>query len=238
MPEMETPLHVLLLNNEADDGEPLHVFLQQHGIKLTVLTRADDLENHLERERPALIVLDLTMPVIDTLSALKTLRRKGKSVPVIVLTAHRCDIDRLLELKLGADDYLGKPFTSHELLARIEAVIQGPCALPRDVEACRFGPFTLDFATRTLLRERTPLKITESEYALLVVFTQHPMQVLSRAQLVELLHGPHAAVSERGIDVPVWRLRRLLEDNPGVPRRIQTLRGAGYMFVPDDGYWA
>jgi two-component system, OmpR family, phosphate regulon response regulator OmpR len=127
---------------------------------------------------------------------------------------------------------------AHASNPSLEAVTQGPCALPRNVEACCFGPFTLDFATRTLLREHAPLKITDSEYALLVVFTQHPMQVLSRARLVELLHGPHAMVSERGIDVPVWRLRRLLEDNPGVPRRIQTLRGAGYMFVPDDGYWA
>ena len=238
MSETPTPLHVLLLGDEADDGAPLRVFLQRHGVELTVLTHADKLQGCIERRRPALIVLDLALPVIDTLSALKTLRSNGEPIPLIVLTAQRGDIERLLELKLGADDYLSKPFTAQELLTRIEAVIYGPYAFPPDREACRFGPFTLDFATRTLLREHTPLRLTGSEYALLVVFTQHPMQTLSRARLIELLHGPHAAVTERGIDVPVWRLRRLLEDNPAVPRRIRTMRGVGYMFVPDDGYLA
>jgi two-component system, OmpR family, phosphate regulon response regulator OmpR len=238
MSETQTSLHVLLLNDEAGDGTPLHVFLRQHGIELTVLTHADELDKHIERKRPALIVLDLTMPVIDTLTALKTLRRNGEPIPLIVLTARPGDIGRVLELKLGADDYLGKPFTAPELLARIEAVMRGPRMLAQDRAACRFGPFTLDFATRTLLRERMPLKLTSGEYALLVVFTQHPMQTLSRARLIELLHGPHAVVTERGIDVPVWRLRRLLEDNPAVPRRIRTMRGVGYMFVPDDGYLA
>jgi two-component system, OmpR family, phosphate regulon response regulator OmpR len=238
MKEPDTLLPVLLLKDEAEDGEPLIAFLQQHGIELTVLTHANHLERRIELERPALVVLDLMMPVIDALAALKTLRTSGEPVPLIVLTAHARDIERVLELNLGADDYLSRPFTPEELHARIMSVMHGPRVIPRHREACRFGPFTLDFATRTLLREHTPLKITGSEYALLAVFTQHPMQTLSRARLVELIYGPHAAVTERGIDVPVWRLRRLLEDNPAVPRRIQTMRGVGYMFVPDDGYCA
>jgi two-component system, OmpR family, phosphate regulon response regulator OmpR len=231
------PLHVLLLNDDAEAGASLRAFFQPHGIELTVASRAQDLERRIGREHPALVVLDLTMPVIDTLAALRALRRHGDPVPLIVLTAHPLDIGRALELGLGADDYLSKPFSAQQLHARIVTALQGPRAPVRRLDAFRFGPFTLDFSTRTLLREHTPLRMGGSEYALLVVFAQHPMQALSRARLVELLHGPEADVTERGIDVPVWRLRRLLEDNPAVPRRIQTLRGVGYMFVPDEGDW-
>ena len=101
-------------------------------------------------------------------------------------------------------------------------------------EALRFGRFRLDFATRTLFRDDEPLKLTGGEYALLEVLAEHPMETLSRSKLVSLLHGPYAEVTERGIDVPVWRLRRLLEDDPANPRLIQTLRGIGYMFVASD----
>ncbi|MDR5664934.1 winged helix-turn-helix domain-containing protein, partial [Burkholderia cenocepacia] len=96
-----------------------------------------------------------------------------------------------------------------------------------------FGRFELDFATRTLLCEGTPVKLTGGEYALLEVLASHPMETLSRTRLIELLHGPDAEVTERGIDVPVWRLRRLIEDDPSNPRRLQTVRGIGYMFIPD-----
>jgi DNA-binding response OmpR family regulator len=98
---------------------------------------------------------------------------------------------------------------------------------------CRFGRFELDFSTRTLLCEGEPVKLTGGEYALLEALASHPMETLSRTRLIELLHGPDAEVTERGIDVPVWRLRRLIEDDPSNPRRLQTMRGIGYMFIPD-----
>jgi two-component system phosphate regulon response regulator OmpR len=100
--------------------------------------------------------------------------------------------------------------------------------------ALRFGRFRLDFASRTLFRDDEPLKLTGGEYALLEVLARHPTETLSRSKLVDLLHGPYAEVTGRGIDVPVWRLRRLLEDDPANPRRIQTIRGIGYMFVPGE----
>jgi len=177
------------------------------------------------------------MPGIDGLTALRQLRTSGNTIPVIMLTARADGVDRVIGLELGADDYLGKPFMPQELLARIHAVLrrhaQAPLAVQAERrEAFRFGCFRLDFATRTLYRDDEPLKLTGSEYALLEVFALHPMEALSRTKLVDLLHGPYAEVTERGIDVPVWRLRRLLEDDPANPRRIQTLRGIGYMFVP------
>jgi two-component system, OmpR family, phosphate regulon response regulator OmpR len=102
--------------------------------------------------------------------------------------------------------------------------------------AYRFGHFTLDLAAHSLFSDDKPLSLTPNEFALLVIFTQHPMQPLSRARIIELLYGHEAPVTERGIDVPVWRLRRLLEDNPAIPRRILTLRRVGYVFVPDGEY--
>jgi two-component system phosphate regulon response regulator OmpR len=233
----DTPIQVLLVDDDADLRDLLRTFFQQRGIEFSVLHDANQLMRRLERERPSIVVLDLMMPGIDGLTALRQLRTSGNTIPVIMLTARADGVDRVIGLELGADDYLGKPFMPQELLARIHAVLRRHAQAPLAVqverrEAFRFGCFRLDFATRTLYRDDEPLKLTGSEYALLEVFALHPMEALSRTKLVDLLHGPYAEVTERGIDVPVWRLRRLLEDDPANPRRIQTLRGIGYMFVP------
>ncbi|MBN3568519.1 response regulator [Burkholderia cenocepacia] len=230
---------VLLVDDDAELRDLLRRFFQQRGIEFSVLHDATNLARRLERERPAIIVLDLMMPGVDGLTALKQLRASGDTIPVIMLTARAEGIDRVLGLELGADDYLGKPFMPQELLARIQAVLrrQGPprtTAVREKPTPCRFGRFELDFSTRTLLREGTPVKLTGGEYALLEVLASHPMETLSRTRLIELLHGPGAEVTERGIDVPVWRLRRLIEDDPSNPRRLQTVRGIGYMFIPDN----
>ncbi|MBR7958253.1 response regulator [Burkholderia cenocepacia] len=230
---------VLLVDDDAELRDLLRRFFQQRGIEFSVLHDATNLARRLERERPAIIVLDLMMPGVDGLTALKQLRASGDTIPVIMLTARAEGIDRVLGLELGADDYLGKPFMPQELLARIQAVLrrQGPprtTAVREKPTPCRFGRFELDFSTRTLLREGTPVKLTGGEYALLEVLALHPMETLSRTRLIELLHGPDAEVTERGIDVPVWRLRRLIEDDPSNPRRLQTVRGIGYMFIPDN----
>jgi two-component system phosphate regulon response regulator OmpR len=227
----DTPIQVLLVDDDADLRDLLRTFFQQRGIDMSVLHDANHLARRLERERPSIIVLDLMMPGIDGLSALRQLRASGDTIPVIMLTARADGVDRVIGLELGADDYLGKPFMPQEVLRRHAP----PAATPAPVEkrdALRFGRFRLDFASRTLFRDEEPLKLTGSEYALLEVLAQHPMETLSRSRLVDLLHGPYSEVTERGIDVPVWRLRRLLEDDPANPRRIQTIRGTGYMFVP------
>ncbi|WP_321863580.1 response regulator [Burkholderia cenocepacia] len=230
---------VLLVDDDAELRDLLRRFFQQRGIEFSVLHDATNLARRLERERPAIIVLDLMMPGVDGLTALKQLRASGDTIPVIMLTARAEGVDRVLGLELGADDYLGKPFMPQELLARIQAVLrrQGPprtTAVREKPTPCRFGRFELDFSTRTLLCEGAPVKLTGGEYALLEVLASHPMETLSRTRLIELLHGPDAEVTERGIDVPVWRLRRLIEDDPSNPRRLQTVRGIGYMFIPDN----
>jgi two-component system, OmpR family, phosphate regulon response regulator OmpR len=230
---------VLLVDDDADLRDLLRTFFQQRGIAFSVLHDAKNLARRLERERPSIVVLDLMMPGVDGLTALKTLRASGDSIPVIMLTARADDVDRVVGLELGADDYLGKPFMPQELLARIHAVLRRHTPQSRNPAADQreplvFGRFRLDFALRALLRDGEVVKLTGSEYALLELFARHPLQTLSRTRIVDLLHGPGSEVTERGIDVPVWRLRRLLEDDPTAPRRIQTMRGIGYMFVPGE----
>ncbi len=236
----DTPIQVLLIDDDAALRDLLRTFFQQRGIEISVLHDATTLERRLERERPSVIVLDLMLPGVDGLTVLKQLRACGDPIPVIMLTARADGVDRVIGLELGADDYLGKPFMPQELLARIHAVLRrhapagalGTRPAPERREPLRFGPFRLDFATRTLYRETEALKLTGGEYALLEVFALHPMETLSRTRLLDLLHGPYSNLTERGIDVPVWRLRRLLEDDPAQPRYVQTMRGVGYMFVP------
>ncbi|WP_186112307.1 response regulator [Burkholderia gladioli] len=236
----DTPIQVLLIDDDAALRDLLRTFFQQRGIEISVLHDATTLERRLERERPSVIVLDLMLPGVDGLTVLKQLRASGDPIPVIMLTARADGVDRVIGLELGADDYLGKPFMPQELLARIHAVLRrhapagalGTRPAPERREPLRFGPFRLDFATRTLYREAEALKLTGGEYALLEVFALHPMETLSRTRLLDLLHGPYSNLTERGIDVPVWRLRRLLEDDPAQPRYVQTMRGVGYMFVP------
>ncbi|MBU9645147.1 response regulator [Burkholderia gladioli] len=236
----DTPIQVLLIDDDAALRDLLRTFFQQRGIEISVLHDATTLERRLERERPSVIVLDLMLPGVDGLTVLKQLRASGDPIPVIMLTARADGVDRVIGLELGADDYLGKPFMPQELLARIHAVLRrhasagalGTRPAPERREPLRFGPFRLDFATRTLYRETEALKLTGGEYALLEVFALHPMETLSRTRLLDLLHGPYSNLTERGIDVPVWRLRRLLEDDPAQPRYVQTMRGVGYMFVP------
>ncbi|CAB3701210.1 Transcriptional regulatory protein OmpR [Paraburkholderia phenoliruptrix] len=234
----DAALQVLLVDDDAELRDLLRKFFQQRGIAFSVLHDAVNLARRLQRERPSVIVLDLMMPGVDGLTALKQLRASGDTIPVIMLTARAEGVERVLGLELGADDYLGKPFMPQELLARIRAVLrrQGPqqtTVVQKKRAPCRFGRFELDFSTRTLRCEGTPVKLTGGEYALLEVLALHPRETLSRTRLIELLHGPDAEVTERGIDVPVWRLRRLIEDDPSNPRRLQTMRGVGYMFIPD-----
>jgi DNA-binding response OmpR family regulator len=229
---------VLLVDDDADLRELLRTFFQQRSIEFSVLNDAILLERQLERERPSIVVLDLMMPGVDGLTALKRLRASGNTIPVIMLTARAEDVDRVIGLDHGADDYLGKPFMPQELLARIHAVLrrhvsQPPKRATEQHKQVRFGRLRLDFATRTLFRDEEPLKLTGSEYAMLEVFARHPMETLSRAELLHLLHGPHTNVTEIGISVHVWRLRRLLEEDPSQPCVIQTVRGIGYIFVPD-----
>ncbi|WP_233862639.1 response regulator [Paraburkholderia adhaesiva] len=229
---------ILVVDDDLELRDLLRDYLARQGMEVSVLHDAGSLERRLERERPDLIVLDLMMPGVDGLTALRKLRASGDDIPVIMLTARADDVDRIVGLELGADDYLGKPFNPRELLARVQAVLRrrrtlASAAAPEQREPFSFGRFILDFQSRTLHQEGKPLMLSGSEFALLKIFVNHPMRTLTRERLLELLHGPEYDGTDRGIDVQVWRLRRILETDPSTPRFIQTVRGRGYVFVPD-----
>ena len=230
-------IQILVVDDDADLRDLLRIYLGKVGFEVSVLHDASSLERRLERERPDLIVLDLMMSDIDGLTALRKLRATGDDIPVIILTAKADPADRIKGLELGADDFLAKPFNPRELLARVQAVLrrrtQPSAAAPELREPFAFGTFTLDFQSRTLMQRGRPLMLADSVFALLRVFVDNPMHALTRERLIELLHGPEYDGTDRGIDVQVWRLRRILEADPSAPRFIQTVRGRGYLFVPE-----
>jgi two-component system phosphate regulon response regulator OmpR len=167
------------------------------------------------------------------------LRAAGENVPIVMLTAKGEDVDRIVGLEMGADDYLPKPFNPRELVARIQAVLRrhterlAPGA-PAAEGRTAFGPYTLDLAARTLSKDDNTIHLTTAEFSLVKVFAQHPRQPLAREKLTMLARGRDHEVFDRAIDVQVSRLRKLIEPDPANPRYIQTVWGFGYVFVPDD----
>jgi two-component system phosphate regulon response regulator OmpR len=159
-------------------------------------------------------------------------------MPIIMLTAKGDEVDRIIGLEMGADDYLPKPFNPRELLARAKAVLRRrssevPGAPSKDVQTVEFGNYKLNLATREMTAGDTPLTLTSGEFAVLKSLVTHPREPLSRDKLMNLARGRDYSALERSIDVQVSRLRRMLEDDPANPRYIQTVWGLGYVFVPD-----
>jgi two-component system, OmpR family, phosphate regulon response regulator OmpR len=201
--------------------------------------QAAQMDKALSREHFDLMVLDLMLPGEDGLSICRRLRAAESTLPIIMLTARGDDVDRIVGLELGADDYLAKPFNPRELVARIHAVLRRrPRSLPgapaEESQTVTFGRVTVDLATRRLTRDGEEMPLTTGEFALLKVLLQHPRQPLSRDKLMELARGREYDVFDRSIDVQISRLRKLVEDEPAKPRYIQTVWGFGYVFVPDD----
>jgi two-component system phosphate regulon response regulator OmpR len=193
----------------------------------------------LARERVDLLVLDLMLPGEDGLSICRRLRGGKNTIPIIMLTAKGEDVDRIVGLEMGADDYLPKPFNPRELVARINAVLRRraaplpPGAPAAGQEKVSFGNMTINLATRTLERDGQSMSLTTGEFALLKVLVTNPRTPLSRDKLMELARGREYEVFDRSIDVQVSRLRKLVEKDPAHPAYIQTVWGFGYVFVPD-----
>jgi two-component system, OmpR family, phosphate regulon response regulator OmpR len=229
---------ILLVDDDLDLRSLLCEYLGRQGIKVTALHDAGMLPQQLDHERPDAIVLDVLMPGVDGLTALGRLRAAGDDIPVIMLTGRNDDVDRIIGLEMGADDYISKPFNPRELIARVEAILRRRRALPAPAAPeqrlpFQFGRFTLDFQSRTLSAANRSIILSATEFALLKVFVNHAMRTLTRERLIGLLHGAEGEHTDRGVDVQVWRLRQILETNPSAPRLIQTVRGRGYVFVPD-----
>lgn len=225
-----------------DDSTMRHLvtnYLEDHDIRAISTSRRDEVVILLARNQTDLVVLDLRLGQDDGLDLLREIRANS-DVPVIITTGHRRDeIDRVVGLELGADDYITKPFGLRELLARIRAVLRrreaGQAAVQRDVEngRCRFGNWQLDRKHRRLATSQgEPVVLTKGEYALLIAFLDAPQRPLSREQLLQATRI-HEDVFDRSIDVQVLRLRQMVEADPSKPRFIKTVWGVGYMLIAD-----
>ncbi|HEY9097294.1 MAG TPA: response regulator [Thiobacillus sp.] len=211
-------------------------YLSGQGYAVETAEDAAALDALLAMRLPDLLVLDWMMPGEDGLSVARRLRAQPGFPPIIMLSAKGEDIDRIIGLEVGADDYLPKPFNPRELLARIRAVLRrGSNPVPTATDAVRrvpFGPFSVNLDARTLSREGDEITLTTGEYELLEIFVTHANRALSRDWLMDQLRGFERDPFDRSIDVRVNRLRKKIEDDPSNPAYIRTQRGQGYLFVP------
>jgi len=235
----ENKTKILVVDDDARLRDLLHRYLSEQGFSVRAVADGNDMNRQLARERYDLMVLDLMLPGEDGLSICRRLRGGDESMPIIMLTAKGDDVDRIVGLEVGADDYLPKPFNPRELVARIQAVLRRrpapspPGAPSAEVEIVEFGAYRFNLAARSLTRSGDEVPLTTGEFALLKVLVQHPRVPLSRDKLMELARGREFGAFDRSIDVQVSRLRRLIESDPGKPVFIQTVWGFGYVFIPD-----
>ena len=229
--------HIIVVDDDSTLRQMVIRYLEEHNVPTRAASNRSELNRHLEGAQPSLIILDLRLGQDDGLDLLREIRSHS-DVPVIITTGHRPDeIDRIVGLELGADDYIIKPFSLRELLARVRAVLRrqemGRAARSRDPErgGYRFNGWTFERRGRKLLdTDGTPVLLSKGEYALLLAFLEAPQRPLTREHLLQATRV-HEDIFDRSIDVQVLRLRRKLEIDPSAPRIIQTERGVGYVFA-------
>jgi DNA-binding response OmpR family regulator len=224
---------ILLVDDDPGIRKLLGEFLVQEGFELEAVPSAAEMDAHLGRRRPDLIVLDLMLPGEDGVSICRRLSRDG-SPPIIMLTAKSDEIDRILGLEMGADDYLAKPFAPRELLARIRAVLRraGATGPQAGNQRLAFDRFVMDMDARQLLDvDGNKVTLTSGEFDLLACFVRRPRRVLSRDQILDALRGRGAEPFDRSVDMQVSRLRRKLAEAGSDPGLISTVRNIGYLLT-------
>jgi len=222
---------ILMIDDDARLSGMVQDYLGGAGFRLTLAAAAREGEALLKRETFDAVILDLMLPDADGLDLCRRLRQ-ASDVPILMLTARGEPMDRVVGLEIGADDYLAKPFEPRELLARLRAVLRRKSAAPR-AEILRFGRLEIDKGARTIRLDGEEKAITSYQYALLLALAERAGRVLSRDALMDLLKGEKLEAFDRSVDVHVSRIRAAIEDDPKKPRRILTVRGAGYVFARD-----
>ncbi|HEX8544566.1 MAG TPA: response regulator [Pseudomonas sp.] len=235
---MEHVDHILIVDDDREIRELVGNYLKRNGMRTTVIADGRQMRAFLDTTPVDLIVLDIMMPGDDGLLLCRELRvGKHKATPILMLTARNDETDRIVGLEMGADDYLTKPFSARELLARINAVLRRTRMLPPNLVVTEtgrllgFGRWKLDTSARHLLdQDGTIVTLSGAEYRLLRVFLDHPQRVLNRDQLLNLTQGRDADLFDRSIDLLVSRLRQRLLDDAREPSYIKTMRSEGYVF--------
>ena len=226
-------LQLLVVDDDQGIRDLLCRYLAQQGFRVDAVADGPAMDVWLADHKPDLVILDLMLPGEDGLSLARRLRSDQK-VPIIMISARGEDVDRIVGLEVGADDYLAKPFNPRELLARVRAVLRRndnqPDSEKRELVEFTFGPFCFNPEQRTLFRDNQEIELSRAELELLNVFVRHPNRVLSRDLIMELLAGNERDPFDRSIDVRVTRLRHKIEDDPTHPRYIRTVWGVGYQF--------
>ncbi|MBQ8828700.1 MAG: two-component system response regulator OmpR [Burkholderiaceae bacterium] len=236
---MDKTPKIFVVDDDQRLRDLLRRFLTEHGFNVTVADGAESMARYWLRENYDALILDVMMPGEDGFSILRRLRAVNDTTPVIMLTAKGEDVDRILGLEIGADDYLPKPFNPRELLARLHAILrrrpakETPGAPSTEGEVVKFGEFSLDLGTRTLKKGEEEIPLTTGEFAVLKTFARHPRIPLSRDKLMEMARGREYEAFDRSLDVQVSRLRKMIEQDPAKPRYLQTVWGLGYVFIPD-----
>ncbi|MGE3991347.1 response regulator [Pseudorhodoplanes sp.] len=226
--------HILIVDDHREIRELVGRALVKEGFRVSAAADGRAMHRMLADGRIDLILLDLMLPGEDGLSLCRSLRAKS-DIPIIMLTAKGDEIDRVIGLEMGADDYLPKPFGSRELIARIRAVLRRNRQSeppPHRPAQYRFDRWRLDTASRELVRsDGVTVALSTGEYDLLIAFVERPQRVLSREQLLDLARGRAAANFDRAIDTQVSRLRKKIEHEPADPKIIKTVWGGGYTFT-------
>jgi two-component system phosphate regulon response regulator OmpR len=230
---------ILVVDDDLRLRDLLKRYLSEQGFAVDTVADSPAMDRQLQRMRYDLMVLDLMLPGEDGLAICRRLRSAGNLLAIIMLTAKGDDVDRIVGLEVGADDYLAKPFNPRELVARIHAVLrrQAPALAPgapsAEAKVVEFGPFALHLASRALTRGGDNIPLTTGEFSLLKALAMHPREPMSRDKLMDLARGREHESYDRSIDVQVSRLRKLLGEDPQQPSYIQTVWGFGYVFIPD-----
>jgi DNA-binding response OmpR family regulator len=234
--ETEKKIQIVIVDDDLEICQLLCQYLDQQGFSVTSVNDGTALDSSLDNVQPDLIILDLMLPGENGLSILKRIQ-KQEDIPIIMLSASAEDVDRIIGLELGADDYLAKPFNPRELLARIRSVLrrQGDRKednFKKNSSIHSFGLYSFNITNQVLHRENEKITLTSGELSLLNIFVENPNHVLTRDTLLEKLKGYDCAPFDRSIDVRIMRLRQKIEIDTTKPKYILTVWGQGYKFVP------
>lgn len=224
--------HVVLIEDDPSITVGLRMNLEGEGYRVSI---ADDGESGLALARQPdvdLVILDVMLPRVNGFEILRLLRREGRTMPIIVLSARSTEIDKVMGLELGAEDYVAKPFGLAELLARVRAALRRAAMAGPKAEPLRFGDIEIDEGTREVRRAGQAVELTATEFDVLYALAEAKGRVLSREQILEKIYGPGHHGTARTIDNFLMQLRNKLETDPQAPRHLVTVRGVGYRLVP------